>query len=79
MHCEKHEIVSLNFDNVIPKLLIFLQFNLYCKMTVKFIMKNTHEKHEIGFERVFEENLTNEINLEWNRKIKVKFEEIGQN
>ena len=39
-------------------------------------MKNTHKKHEIVSERVFEGNLTNKINLERMKKIKVEFQRL---
>ena len=39
--------------------MIFLQFNPYYKMTLKFFMKNVSEKHEMMSKRVFEGNSTN--------------------
>ena len=60
---------SFNFVNITLEFIVFLQFNLYCKMIIKFLIENTYEKHDIVSKRVFERNLTNKINLEGMRKI----------
>ena len=54
-------------------LFFFLQFNFYCKTTIKFLMKNARKKHKIVPKRVFEINSINKINLERRRKFNIEF------
>ena len=53
---------------------MFLQYNSYSETTIKFFMENAHDKYEMVYERIFEDNLTNKINLKGRRKNKIKFQ-----
>ena len=39
-------LLSFNFTNDIPKFMIFLQFNSYLKMTIKFLTEKSRERYE---------------------------------
>ena len=52
---------NFNSDNIIYKLLIFLQLNSYCKIIVKFLTK---KKHRTMSKKVSKGNSMNKNNLE---------------
>lgn len=53
--------------------MIFLQFEFYYKIIIKFFIENTNEEHQVMFKNIFERNLTKKINLEGKRNIKIGF------
>ena len=72
------DLQSVNFKNITPKLMIFLQFNLHCKIIVKFVTENLRNEHKKMAKKVFEGNSTNKINLERRRNIKIDFQRYNK-
>ena len=48
------DLPNFNFYNVTKLIIIFLQFNSYCKITIKFVTINISEEYDTIFERIIE-------------------------
>ena len=70
----RFDLRNFSFGNIISKLMISCNFDLYCKTIIKFLTQHTLEKHMIISERVFKGNSMNKINLKRIRKTNMEFQ-----